>query len=242
MSKRTIRDLNIDGKRVLVRVDFNVPLNADGSIADDMRIRKELPTLRSILKLNASVILMSHLGRPVMDSKRDQNLKMDRVADRLRKLLPDVHVEKCDEVVGSKATAMAERLKPGEILVLENLRFNDGEKKGDETFASKLRELGDFYVNDAFGTCHRKDASMVAVPNKFPKGNRAIGFLVEKEISVLDGLLKNPKRPAVAILGGSKISDKLGVIVNLLSHFDQVLIGGALSYTCLKAIGVPVGA
>ena len=241
MSKRTIRDLNLEGKKILVRVDFNVPLTADGAVADDRRIRAALPTLHYILDHHAAIIIMTHLGRPTGDSEKDRNLKLDHIAERLRKLLPGVPVKKCDEVVGSMAQAMSERLQANEILVLENLRFNKGEKQGDEKFALDLRGLADFYVNDAFGTCHRKDASMYAVALAFPSEKRAIGFLVEKEIAVLDKLLKNPERPAIAILGGAKISDKLGLIGSLLARFDRVLVGGALAYTCLKAKEISIG-
>lgn len=241
MAKRNIRDLAIEGKRILLRVDFNVPLKADGSIADDRRIREALPTLRYILEHGASAVVMSHLGRPSGKLEEDRNLRMDHVGDALRGLLTGIRVKKCDEVVGPKAKKMAEQLQPGEILLLENLRFDVREKQGDEKFALQLRELGDFYVNDAFGTCHRKDASMYAVAKAFPKDDRAIGFLVEKEIAVLDKLLKSPERPAVAVLGGAKIADKIGVIGSLLSHFDHVLVGGALAYTCLKAKGQEVG-
>ena len=242
MPKQTIRDLDIANKTVLVRVDFNVPLNADGSIADDSRIQAALPTLVYLLKHDAAVIVISHLGRPTQNLEHDRNLRMDVVAARLQSLLPDVPMKKCDEVTGAKATAMAEHLGPGSLLMLENLRFDSGEKQGDETFAAQLHALADVYVNDAFASCHRTDASMYALALAFPKEKRVIGFLVENEIDTLAKLLASPEKPAVAIMGGAKISDKLGVISRLVSSFNHILIGGALAYTCLKAKGIAVGA
>jgi len=241
-NKRTIRDLEIDGKKVLVRVDFNVPLHVDGSVADDGRIRAAIPTLKYLLERDASVIVMSHLGRPSGNQESDKFLSLDRVFECLSEFLPGFRVKKSDQVAGPKTTTMVQQLRTSELLLLENLRFNPGEKKGDEDFAAELKSLADVYVNDAFGSCHRKDASMFALPLLFSKDKTAIGFLVEKEMDVLDHLLRNPERPAVAIIGGAKVADKLGFIESLISHFDQVLVGGALSYTCLKAIGVSVGA
>ncbi len=241
MAKRTIGDLsNLRGKRVLVRVDFNVPLDAEGNITNDRRIRGALPTLRHLLNAGAGVVVMSHLGRPKGDPKKDAPFRMDRVAARLGLLLGNPTI-KVDEVVGSSATAAAQALNPGEVLVLENLRFHPGEQSGDASFAAELAKLGDIYVNDAFGTCHRKDASMVAVPAAMKGKPRVVGTLVAKELDILDRLLSHPLRPFVGILGGGKVSDKMGFIKALLSRVDRVLIGGAMTYTFMKALGHNVG-
>jgi phosphoglycerate kinase len=240
--KRTIRDLDLDGRKVIVRVDFNVPLNADGSISDNQRILAAIPTLNNLLERDASVIVISHLGRPNGKQEHDKILTMEKVFECLKAKLPAINIIKSDEITGPRTTKMAQELKAKEILLLENLRFNPGEKKGDDYFAAELRSLADFYVNDAFGSCHRKDASMYALPKLFPKDKTAVGLLVEKEILNLDPLIQHPEQPSVAILGGAKIADKLGLIESLISHFDQVLVGGAVAYTCLKAEGVSVGA
>jgi phosphoglycerate kinase len=241
MAKKTLADLkDIAGKRVLIRVDFNVPLEADGAIANDRRIRAAVSTIKYVLDHGASAVVMSHLGRPKGDPAKDAPFTMDRVAERLRKLLGKP-VFKVDEVVGDKATAAAAALRPGEVLVLENLRFHPGEQTGDPAFATQLAALGDVYVNDAFGTCHRKDASMVAVPQAMAGKPRVVGFLVAKELDVLHQLLETPKRPMVGILGGAKVSDKIGFIKAMLQRVDQVLIGGAMSYTFMKALGQEIG-
>ncbi len=240
MPKQTIRDIALDGRKVLVRVDFNVPQGRDGSISDDRRIRAALPTLEHALKAGASLILVSHLGRPTGDPAADAPFRLDGVAARLGELLGRP-VRKVNDTVGPEAQAAAAGLKPGEVLVLENVRFNPGEKKGDPGFARSLAGLADAYVNDAFGTCHRDEASMVAVPEQFPPEARAIGFLVEKELQILDTLLKHPKAPMVAVMGGSKVSDKIGVIENLLPRIDKLLVGGAMTYTFLKAQGHSTG-
>src|SRR5438128_2707665 len=189
MAKKTLRDLpDLRGRRVLIRVDFNVPLDDKGNVTNDRRIRAALPTIRHVLGAGASAIVMSHLGRPRDDPKKDAILKMDRVAERLRELLGRP-VRKVDEVVGPTASAAAQALKPGEVLVLENLRFHPGEQKGDAVFAQQLAALGDVYVNDAFGTCHREDASMEAVPRAMAGKPRVVGFLMAKELEVLGQLL-----------------------------------------------------
>src|SRR5487761_420981 len=242
MSKKTLDDLSdLRGKKVLVRVDFNVPLDAAGNITNDRRIRAALPTLRKILDSGASAIVMSHLGRPKGDPKKDAPFRMDLAATRLGLLTGDPMC-KVDEVIGPTVTAVAQALKPGEVLILENLRFHPGEQNGDAAFAAELAKLGDVYVNDAFGTCHRKDASMVAVPAAMKGKPRVVGILVAKELDILDRLLSNPPRPFVGILGGGKVSVKIGFIRALLSHVDRVLIGGAMTYTFMKAIGQNVGA
>jgi phosphoglycerate kinase len=239
--KKTIADLpDIRGKKVLVRVDFNVPLDAAGTITNDRRIRAALPTLKQLLDRGAAVIVMSHLGRPKGDPKKDAPFKMDNAAKRLGELLGKP-VQKVDSVIGPDVSAAAQKLHPGGILVLENLRFHAGEQGGDAAFAKELAGLGDAYVNDAFGTCHRKDASMYAVPAAMKGKPRVVGTLVAKELDILNELLSHPKRPFLGILGGGKVSDKIGFIKALLSRVDRVLIGGAMTYTFLKAQGKGVG-
>jgi phosphoglycerate kinase len=240
LPKQTIRDLELSGRRVLVRVDFNVPLTANGEVADDRRIREALPTLKYALDHQASLVLCSHLGRPTGDVQKDAKFRMDQVGVRLAELLGRA-VKKVNDTVGPEARAACAGLKPGGVVLLENVRFNKGEQGRDEEFAKALASLADCYVNDAFGTSHRDDASMVAVPKQFPPERRAIGFLVEKELSILDTLLRQPKRPFVAVMGGAKVSDKIGVIENLLSKIDRLLIGGAMTYTFLKAQGHAIG-
>jgi phosphoglycerate kinase len=247
LAKQTIRDLDLKGKKVLVRVDFNVPQGDNGSVENDRRIRAALPTLKYALDQGAALILVSHLGRPSGDPAADAKFKLDGVAERLQSLIGRP-VKKVDEIVGPAATAAASALKPGEILVLENVRFSkleqkskSGEKRGDPEFGKEIAALADVYVNDAWGTCHRPDASMVAVPEAMPEKNRAIGFLVEKEIATLDALMSNPKRPLIAVMGGAKVSDKILLIENLLPKVDHLLIGGAMTYTFLKAQGHAIG-
>ena len=241
MAKRTLHDLpDLSNKRVLVRVDFNVPLEADGTIANDRRIRAAVPTIRQILQAQGKAIVMSHLGRPKGDPVKDAPFKLERVARRLGELL-QVPVHASPEVVGPTTTRLAEALQPGEVLVLENLRFHPGEQAGDEAFARELAALADVYVNDAFGTCHRQDASMVAVPRAMADKPRVVGLLVQKELEVLDTLLSNPKRPALAVLGGAKVSDKIGFIKAIMQRVDRVLIGGAMNYTFQKALGRATG-
>src|ERR1700757_1447405 len=237
MPKKTLADLgDVRGKRVLVRVDFNVPLDASGAITNDRRIRAALPTIRRVLDAGAAAIVMSHLGRPKGDPKKDAVFRMDRVARRLGELLGKP-VRKVEEVAAPAVTAAMQQLKPGEVLLLENLRFHPGEQAGDKSFAEQLASLADVYVNDAFGTCHRGDASMVAVPAAMKGKPRVVGFLVAKELDVLDKLLAAPERPFVGILGGAKVSDKIGFIKSLLGRVDKLLIGGAMTYTFLKAQG-----
>lgn len=237
--KRTIRDLSIRDKRLLVRVDFNVPLNEDGSIANDHRIRAALPTLDYALQEGASLVLMTHLGRP--KDEPDPKLMLNHVAERLRELLGGPAVYKSDQVVGSNAMKMAEQLQSGHVLLLENLRFDPREKQGDEEFARMLAAMGDFYVNDAFAACHRRHASMYTVPLQFADGDRVIGCLVEKELEALEPLLESPTKPFVVVLGGAKVSDKIGVVASLADRADRICIGGAMAYTFMKAQGRNVG-
>jgi phosphoglycerate kinase len=236
MSKLTIRDLQLEGKRVFIRVDFNVPLNDQNEIEDDTRIRASLPAIEYALEHGASVILASHLGRP--KDKPEEKYSMKPVAKRLGELLHRP-VKIAADIIGPEAQSESKSLVPGEILLLENLRFHPGEKKGDVEFARELAQLADLYVNDAFGTSHREDASMVAMARNFEK--RAAGFLIEKELHYLGKLMKDPDRPYIAILGGAKISDKIEVIQSLLVRVDHLLIGGAMAYTFFKAKGMDIG-
>jgi phosphoglycerate kinase len=241
MTKKSIRDLaDLRGKRALIRVDFNVPMDSQGGITNDRRISAALPTIRYVLQQGGSAIVMSHLGRPTGDPKKDAVLKMDRISDRLGELIGHP-VSKVNNVIGPEVEGAARNLQPGQILVLENLRFHPGEQKGDPVFARQLAGLGDIYVNDAFGTCHRADASMVAVPEAMAGKPRVVGFLVAKELEVLGKLLAAPPGPSVAILGGAKVSDKIGFIKRLLECTDEVLIGGAMTYTLMRCQGRSTG-
>lgn len=246
MPKKTIRDLgDLKGKKVLIRVDFNVPLDkkkGDGTITNDRRIRGALPTIQHLLDAGASVIAMSHLGRPSGDPVKDAPLKMDKVALRLGELLGKPVKKASDQVVGGEVIVAVKEMKPGDVILLENLRFDKREQKNDPEFAQAIGELGDVYVNDAFGTCHNdSDASMVAVPASMKGKPRVVGFLVEKELKIIDGLLGSPKRPFLGIMGGAKVSDKIAFINTLLSKVDHLLIGGKMTYTFLKATGVDTG-
>src|SRR5262245_6763406 len=244
--KKAIADLgDLKGQRVLIRVDFNVPLDMKrGSIANDRRIRAALPTIRALLDAGASVVAMSHLGRPSGDPGVDSHLKMDRVATRLGELLGKPVRKAADQVVGPAVTAAVAALKPGEVVLLENLRFDPREQKNDPAFAAALAELGNVYVNDAFGTCHNdRDASMVAVPAamKAQGKPRAVGLLVAKELAVIDGLMTSPKRPLIGIMGGAKVSDKIAFISALLAKVDHLLIGGKMTFAFQKAQGIAIG-
>lgn len=233
-NKKTVRDMDFKGKKVLVRVDFNVPIK-EGVVSDDTRIRAALPTIEYLLDQGAAVILCSHLGRP--KEGPDPQFSMKPTADHLSKLLgkPVAFAEDC---VGPVAEEAASKLKAGDILVLENTRFHKGETKNDPEMAKQLAALADVYVNDAFGSAHRAHASTEGVAKYLPA---VAGFLMEKEIQYLGQAIANPEKPFVAILGGAKISDKIGVIRNLLSKADQVLIGGGMANTFFKAQGYPVG-
>jgi len=233
MNKKTIRDLDVHGKRVLVRVDFNVPLS-EGEVSDDTRIREALPTIRYLLDHGATVILASHLGRP--KNKTVDSLRMDPVARRVSELLGHP-VTKLDDCVGAAVEAAVRAAKPQDVLLLENTRFHPEEEKNDPAFAAQLAALGDLYVNDAFGSAHRAHASTEGVAHCLPA---VAGLLMEKELEYLGGALAVPRRPFVAILGGAKISDKIGVIENLLDKVDALLIGGGMANTFLKADGYDV--
>ncbi len=238
MKKLQLQDLDPQGKKVLVRVDFNVPLSKDGSVVDDTRIRESLPTIQYILKSGGSAILMSHLGRP--KGTPDPQFSLIPCAKALSKLL-GIPVQMAEDCIGEKVEKIASDLKPGQVLLLENLRFHPAEEKPsiDPTFAKKLARLGDIYVNDAFGTAHRMHASTAAIAQYFP-GKSAAGFLMLKEIHFLSSLL-NPKRPFYAIIGGAKISTKMGVLKSLLSKTDGIFIGGGMAFTCYLAQGIKIG-
>ncbi len=247
MPKKTLADLgNLNGKRVLIRVDFNLPFDKKtGAIKNDRRVRGALPTIRKLLEGGASVIAMSHLGRPEKATPEERKLlTMDKVAERFGELLGRPVKKAADEVVGPAVTAAVAALKPGEVLLLENLRFDPREQKNDPEFAVALAALGDAYVNDAFGTCQNdKDTSMVGLPAKLKAEGkpRAIGLLVAKELEIIDALMATPKRPLLGIMGGAKVSDKIAFITALLSKVDHLLIGGKMSYTFMKAQGLDVG-
>ncbi len=246
MAKTTITDLpDLAGKKVLIRVDFNVPLDKKtGAIKNDRRIRGALPTVKALLDRGAAVIAMSHLGRPSGDPAKDAFLKMDTVAARFGDLLGTTVKKLPGDVVTPEVRTAAAALKPGEVMLLENVRFDAREQKNDAEFAATIAALGDVYVNDAFGTCHNdKDASMVAVPANLKAAGkpRAVGLLVAKEIEIIEGLMSSPKSPVVAIMGGAKVSDKIAFINALLGKVDSLLIGGKMTYTFLKATGVAVG-
>lgn len=244
MAKRTIDDVDVAGLRVLMRVDFNVPMK-DGAITDDRRIREALPSIRSVLERNGRVILMSHLGRPE-GKGYEPEYSLEPCAERLTELLGDSIRDgmkfPSHDCTDGAAHAAVNMLADREGLLIENLRFHKGEKKGDEEFARTLASYGDVYCNNAFGTCHRADASMVAVPRLMQGKPRVCGSLVKKEIQYLGDALENPSRPFVVVLGGAKVSDKLGAIEHLVPKADAIIVGGAMAYTFLKAQGTPVGA
>lgn len=239
MAKKLIDQVDVAGKAVLMRVDFNVPLDESGKITDDRRIRMALPSIKSVVDRGGRLILMSHLGRPG-GKGFEPEFSLAPVAQRLGELL-DKPVHMAGDTVDDDAQAKAASLQDGDVLVLENLRFNAGEKKGCAEFAGKLAAMADVYCNDAFGTCHRSDASMVAVPQAMEGKPRVVGHLVAKEIKYLNDAIENPSRPFVAILGGAKVSEKINVINNLLGICDAVLIGGAMAYTFSFAQGGQVG-
>lgn len=233
----TMNSFNFAGKRAIIRVDFNVPLNSSFEITDDSRIRAAIPTIQKILKDGGSVILMSHLGRP-------KEGPVDKYS--LRHLIPDlkaklgVDVKFAPDCIGEEAKTMAAALKPGEVLLLENLRFYKEEEKGDPEFAKKLACLADVYVNDAFGTAHRAHASTTIIADYFP-GKSMFGYIMENEISSIDKVMRDPKKPFTAILGGAKVSTKITIIENLLGKVDNLIIGGGMTYTFIKAMGGKVG-
>lgn len=234
-NKKTIEDIELNGKKVLVRCDFNVPQDEDGNITDDNRITAALPTIRYLLSNRAAVILCSHLGRPKGEFKAKYSLAP--VAARLTELLGQ-EVKLAKDVIGPDADALTSSLKPGEVMLLENVRFHKEEEKNDPEFAKKLASYAEVYVNDAFGTAHRAHATTAGVADYLPA---VCGFLIGKEIGVMGKALEDPKRPFVAILGGAKVSDKIGVINNLLEKVDTLIVGGGMAYTFTKAMGGSIG-
>lgn len=235
MDKATVRDIDVRGKRVLMRVDFNVPLDEGGTITDDTRIRAALPTIRYLLDQDAAIILMSHLGRP--KGKVNPKYSLKPVAERLSELLGQP-VAFASDCVGTEVEAQAKTLQSGHVLLLENLRFHPEEEANDPAFAKQLASLGEVYVNDAFGTAHRAHASTEGVAHDLPA---VAGFLMEKELNFLGAALENPRRPFVAISGGAKVSDKIAVLDRLIEIADAVLIGGGMANTFFKANGLFVG-
>jgi len=237
LNKKTVEDIDVSGKKVLVRCDFNVPID-NGKITDDNRIRQSLPTIQYLIDHKAAVILCSHLGRPVEGDEASLKAStLEPVAVRLQELLGQP-VKFTHDIVGDEAHAMAAALQPGEVMMIENVRFFKAETKNDPEYAKKLASLADIYVNDAFGTAHRAHASTAGVAAYLPA---VCGFLIQKEISIMGGALENPKRPFVAILGGAKVSDKIGVISNLIDKCDTLIIGGAMAYTFKAALGESIG-
>ncbi len=234
-NKKTVEDVDVQHRRVLVRVDFNVPMDDQGRITDDKRIRASLPTLRYLLERGARVVVMSHLGRP--KAKPDARFSLKPVAWRLQELL-GVPVRMLDDCVGPQVEQAVQELAPGHVAMLENVRFHPGEEANDPEFARSLARLGELFVNDAFGSAHRAHASTEGVAHYLPA---VAGFLMHREIAVMGRALAEPERPFVAILGGAKVSDKIGVIRNLLTRVDELLIGGGMAYTFLKARGGSVG-
>ncbi|MBI5210123.1 MAG: phosphoglycerate kinase [Elusimicrobia bacterium] len=234
MKVRRLQDIDVKSKRVIVRVDYNVPMKG-GKVVDNRRIRETLPTLKHLLDAGAKVTLVSHLGRP--KGKPEEKYSLRPVAPELQKLLGRP-VAFCDECVGPKAEAASGALKGGSVLLLENLRFHPGEEGDDAGFAKQLSKHGEVFIQDAFGTLHRAHASTAGIPKHLPGG---IGFLVQKELEFLDRAMGNPERPFLAILGGAKVSDKIGVLLKLLERVDSVIIGGGMAYTFLHAQGVSIG-
>lgn len=240
-----MKDLIVQNQKVLMRVDFNVPLNENHEITDDTRIRKALPSIKHLLDNGASVILMSHLGRPQKKRKENGEIDVEKfslkyLVHRLKELLQtEVHFS--PDCIGHEATHAASLLKPGEVLLLENTRFYEEEAKGDPDFAKKLSELGSVYVNDAFGTAHRAHASTATVAKYFTKNKKAFGFLIEGEIENAEKVIKNPKRPVTAIIGGAKVSDKIKLLERLLDFVDNIIIGGGMAYTFIAAQGGKIG-
>jgi phosphoglycerate kinase len=251
MAKKTVADIDVSGKKVLMRCDFNVPLDKECNITSDDRIVKALPTIKKILTGGGALILMSHLGRP--KGHREEKMSLAPVAKRLSELL-NQEVIFAEDCIGPETKAKADALKPGECMLLENLRFHKEEtikdkaakedeqlRQAKDDFAKELASMADIYVDDAFGTAHRDNASMYTVPQMMEGKPRVIGFLIEKELKFLGEALSNPEKPFVAILGGAKVSDKIGVIENLIGKVDRIIIGGAMAYTFLKGNGKTIG-
>ena len=235
MNKKTVRDIDLKDKKVLVRCDFNVPFDEEGRISDNRRIVAALPTIKYLLEDNCKIILCSHLGRPKGEFNKAFSLRP--VAEELSRLL-GIEVKLAEDVIGPSAQKLTNNMKNGEIVLLENVRFEAGEEKNDEELSKKLASMAEIYVNDAFGTAHRAHSSTTGVASYLPAVS---GFLIEKELEFLGKALENPKRPFVAILGGKKVSDKIGVIDNLLQKVDTLIVGGGMAYTFLKSMGYTIG-
>ncbi len=235
MDKMTLKDVDVDGKKVLMRVDFNVPIE-NGKIGDDNRIVQALPSINHVTEHGGKLILMSHLGRP--GGEVDESLSLRPVAEHLQTLV-DTNVHFAEDCIGEKAESVIEQAEDGEIVLLENVRFHAGEKANDDDFCKQLAAHGDLFCNDAFGSSHRAHSSVAGVTRYLQPA--VSGFLLEKEIKYLSGSVNNPKRPFVAILGGAKVSDKIGVIENLLDKVDTIIIGGGMTYTFYKAKRLPIG-
>lgn len=233
---RNLRDVELDGKRVLMRVDFNVPMDKQSNILDDGKMRGALPTIEYVLAHNGKLILMSHLGRP--KGKPNPQYSLKGLAPHLQRLLNGAVVNFAEDCVGTEVEEKVNSMNPGEVLLLENLRFHSGEEENDADFSKQLASLGDVYINDAFGTAHRAHSSTVGVADYLPA---FAGFLMEAEVNMLKSVVESPERPRVAILGGAKVTDKLGIIENLLEKMDIILIGGGMANTFLKAKGKNVG-
>ncbi|MBI9018572.1 MAG: phosphoglycerate kinase [Phycisphaerae bacterium] len=238
MAKKTIADIDVKGLKVFMRVDFNVPLDADCKITNDRRIEMALPSIKAALEGGAKLILASHLGRP--KGEFEAKYSLSPAAIRLGELLGK-EVKLAPDCVGPEVKAMVDAMADGDVIVLENLRFHNGETKNSPEFAQKLADLADVYCNDAFGTAHREHASMFGVPSILGKEKSVCGFLIEKEVKYLGEALADPQRPFVAILGGAKVSDKITVIDNLINKVDRILIGGGMAYTFFKAQGMEIG-
>ena len=240
-----INNFNFEGKKVLIRVDFNVPMDKDRQVTDDTRLRGAIPTIKHVLNVGGAVVLMSHLDRPLKKLLEDGSIDRNKYTLRnVVKPLSDllgVDVKFCDETVGEKAQKMSEDLKPGEVLLLENTRFYAGEEKGDETLAKGMAALGDFYINDAFGAAHRAHSSTTVVAHYFDKDHKCFGYLMKAELDHAKKLTDNPERPFVAVTGGAKVSDKILILEKLLGEVDHLIIGGGMAYTFIKAQGGSVG-
>lgn len=237
LNKKSIEDLNVEGKRVLIRCDFNVPMNDKGEITDDIRIKSAIPTIKYILENGGKAVIMSHLGRPKGEAKPEFSLAP--ISKRLSELLgKDVVFADDDNVVSDKTKELVSKMGNGDVVLLQNTRYRAEETKNGEDFAKELASLGDLYVNDAFGTAHRAHASNVGVSSQLPS---AVGYLVKKEIDIMGKAMANPEKPFIAILGGAKVSDKIGVIENLLDKVDAIIIGGGMVFTFLKAQGLETG-
>ncbi|NLB25728.1 MAG: phosphoglycerate kinase [Bacteroidales bacterium] len=235
---QTIHNYNFSGKKALIRVDFNVPLNENSEITDDTRIRAALPTINKVIEGGGSPIIMSHLGRP--KSGPEDKFSLRHLVNHLSELLGGKTVKMAPDCIGEEVKKMSVALKPGELLMLENLRFHKGEEKGDEEFAKQLAENGDCWINDAFGTAHRAHASTAVIAKFFPD-DKMFGYLIESEVESLDKIVKSPKRPLTAIMGGAKVSTKITIIENMLEMVDNLILGGGMTYTFVKANGGEIG-